>query len=386
MTNTLIDKINFDDGTLLSTTLSSANSGLLTQVYTSLIATQQQFSLTKVDAGIAVKISAYQQRMVNQAKYINANIIPSFIFALADISNFSALMDALNTEMSKSNEELLAQVKDVAVEVTALADLAQTYDISVSALQTKMSVVSNSMLPLMEQYGQTLAELEKLSEKDIESITAEIDTLNKATAENIAGIIAGGKKAGEGVTDIGRGIISVINIAEKDKAKVDDKDKKDKAKVDDKDKKEKVAPEDGDETSKYMISGLTSISGGVAGASKSAEDLKANNVKLAAEYQRLAQANAILSVAKSVDAQNVLFVGSNTTFSTNVKELSSSWQSIFTSFQSNVTVISDISSVEDIQRLKVDLGHSNQKWQILNDQINYIKQSFIGSSSLPDAN
>jgi hypothetical protein len=375
MTNTLIDKINFDDGTLLSTTLSSANSGLLTQVYTNLIATQQQFSLTKVDAGIAVKISAYQQRMVNQAKYINANIIPSFIFALADISNFSALMDALNTEMSKSNEELLARVKDIAVEVSTLADLAQTYDISVSALQTKMSVVSNAMLPLMEQYAQTLAELEKRSEKDVASITAEIETLNKATAENIAGIISGGKKAGEGVTDIGRGIISVINIAEKDKAKVDDKDKK-----------EKVAPEDGEKTSEYMISGLTSISGGIAGASKSAEDLKANNVKLAAEYQRLAQVNAILSVAKSVDAQNVLFVGSNTNFSTSVKELSSSWQSIFASFQSNVTIISDISSVEDIQRLKVDLGHSNQKWQILNDQINYIKQSFIGSSSLPDAN
>jgi len=161
--STLIGKINFDDGTLLSTTLAGSNSGLLTQLYANLIMIQQKLDLVKVDAGIAVKVSAYQQRMDNQAKYINANIVPSFIFSLADISNFSALMNAFNSGMNETNEVLLAQVKALSAEVSGMADLAESYDISASALQTKMSVVLDSMLPLMVQYRQTLDELEQLS-------------------------------------------------------------------------------------------------------------------------------------------------------------------------------------------------------------------------------
>jgi hypothetical protein len=373
-----VSSVNFGDQDLLRAYLSGANKGLLSQTYSNLLLIQQQLSVLNIDTEISVKIQAYQQRMFNQARFFTDASLPGFISLLSFGSNFSALVSALNKDFTRDDQTILDGIKNIVLSVTAIADLAKSYEVSSKALDTKFTVALDSLLSLISSYQDALTQLEDLVAVNVTGIIQEIDALNLKTATNIQDIVAGGDKASAGVAEIGKSIIATIGISEDDSKKTA-ADSKAGTNV-------LTAGEGGDDKIDYMISGLQSIAGGVTDSSQAARDLKTNNRLLAAAYQQLASANAVLAVAKSIQAQNQLYTDAYQGTTTAVHALYSGWQSIQASYYRNADIITAITTTDDIQILRSKMTLATQEWQILSQEIGTIKASYAGNGSLPDAN
>ena len=134
-----------------------------------------------------------------------------------------------------------------------------------------------------------------------------------------------------------------------------------------------------------MISGLKALSSGIAGSSQAARELKTNTDKLAQAYQALAATNTLLSVAKSVQAQNQLFVDTYSRVADTVTQLPAGWQKVADAYQSAVPIVADLSNDGDVRLLRRTLALDTQSWQLLSDQVNDIKTAYAGNGVLPDA-
>jgi hypothetical protein len=134
-----------------------------------------------------------------------------------------------------------------------------------------------------------------------------------------------------------------------------------------------------------MISGIQALSSGIAGASLAAKELKANTQKLALAYQALAETNAILTVAKSVQAQNQLFVSTYETVALAITGLPLGWQKVADAYQSAVPLVADLNNSGDVRLLRRTLALNTQSWQQLSDQVSDIKAAYAGNGVLPDA-
>ena len=111
---------------------------------------------------------------------------------------------------------------------------------------------------------------------DAKRQTEIIDALNQAIAANIQAIVDEGGKAGEGVNQLGRAIVTSLTLEQKPA----DKGAKPAT-------SQEIAKET-DQQTQYMISGLEALSSGIAGSSQAARELKTNTDKLAQAYQALA--------------------------------------------------------------------------------------------------
>jgi len=362
--------IDLGDQGLLEAYLTCARKALLSQTYSNLLEHQQKLSLESLDSGIATKINAYQAEMFTHARTFNNQSMPTIIHQMTYASNFSALMSALKKILEKKGQLALDDIKDISAQVASIKETANTYEIFASALNTKLGVTWDSLQPMISNYKKTIAELETSLTAASKTISQEISDLTALTDQNIQGIIDGGNKAGSGVTEIGDTIIATLNVSNEDEKKPDkEKGKKAKAKTD-----------SNELPTQYLVSGLNAIAGGIASSSQAANDLKLNNEKLAAAYQELARVNSLLSVAKSIEAQNELFTSAFQSTKTAAAQLHNGWKSVTTSFANAENVISSLNNVEDIQSLKSVVNQGALKWKILSDQIDVIKLNYANVS------
>lgn len=387
--------VNLADPGLLEAYITSASLGLLAQSYSNLLAAQQQLELSQVDSGIAVKIEAYQRQMNGQARYYQQETLPGLIHLFTYGSNFYALVSAFNRLLAgASDADVLGNPKTWADQVDAIADQAASYQLSAKGLDVRFRATQSLLAPLMQNYDQTVGALEKELSTEAKSQSALIDTLNKQIAANIQSIVDEGGKAGEGVSQLGRGIVTALQIGQtpsKDKDKSSNKGATAAKPKTGKSEAPSSKPSGGgdkgktlDQQTEYLISAIDTIRSGVSGSSQAVRDLRANNEKLGQAYQDLAATQGLLAVAKSVQAQNELFADTYASLTKQVATLPQLWQQVTNAFQAAVPVVAGVSNVDALRSLKRTVALAAQSWQQVSDQIDSIKQSYAGNGALPN--
>ncbi|WP_199796251.1 hypothetical protein [Aeromonas hydrophila] len=386
---TTIATLDLGDQGLLAAYLSATSPALLNQTYANLLLMQQSLANSEIDSTLAVKIEAYQAQMMNQARYYQQTNLSGLIHLLSNGSNFYALVAAFNRLLGQQDDAAvlaggarLGQQDDAAVlaggarlgqQLTSLVDQAQSYRLNAQALHTRVQVAWGSLRPLMTQFNGVITQLEQDLMADAKRQTEIIDALNQAIAANIQAIVDEGGKAGEGVNQLGRAIVTSLTLEQKPA----DKGAKPAT-------SQEIAKET-DQQTQYMISGLKALSSGIAGSSQAARELKTNTDKLAQAYQALAATNTLLSVAKSVQAQNQLFVDTYNRVADTVTQLPAGWQKVADAYQGAVPVVTDLNSPDDVRQLRRTVALNTQSWQLLSSQVDDIKAAYAGNGILPDA-
>ncbi|WP_348687302.1 hypothetical protein [Aeromonas bestiarum] len=368
---TTITTLDLGDQGLLAAYLSAASPALLNQSYANLLLMQQSLARSELDSSLAVKIEAYQAQMLNQARYYQQDNLPGLIHLMSYGSNFYALVAAFNRLLGQDDDAaVLAGRAKLAEQLTSLADQARSYRLLAQTLNTRVQVAWGSLRPLMDNFLGVITQLEQDLIADAQRQAKAIDALNQAIAANIQAIVDEGGKAGEGVSQLGHAIVTSLALEEKPAAKP---------------AASQGTAKGPDQQTQYMIAGIQALSSGIAGASLAAKELKANTQKLAQAYQALAETNAMLTVAKSVQAQNQLFVSTYETVARAITGLPSGWQKVADAYQSAVPIVADLSNDGDVRLLRRTLALDTQSWQQLSDQVNDIKTAYAGNGVLPDA-
>ncbi|WP_180345292.1 HBL/NHE enterotoxin family protein [Aeromonas hydrophila] len=371
---TTIATLDLGDQGLLAAYLSATSPALLNQTYANLLLMQQSLANSEIDSTLAVKIEAYQAQMMNQARYYQQTNLSGLIHLLSNGSNFYALVAAFNRLLGQEDDAaVLAGGARLGQQLTSLVDQAQSYRLNAQALNTRVQVAWGSLRPLMTQFNGVITQLEQDLMADAKRQTELIDALNKAIAANIQAIVDEGGKAGEGVNQLGRAIVTSLTLEQKPA----DKGAKPAT-------SQEIAKET-DQQTQYMISGLEALSSGIAGSSQAARELKTNTDKLAQAYQALAATNTLLSVAKSVQAQNQLFVDTYSRVADTVTQLPAGWQKVADAYQGAVPVVTDLNSPDDVRQLRRTVALNTQSWQLLSSQVDDIKAAYAGNGILPDA-
>lgn len=368
---TTITTLDLGDQGLLAAYLSAASPALLNQSYANLLLMQQSLARSELDSSLAVKIEAYQAQMLNQARYYQQDNLPGFINLMSHGSNFYALVAAFNRLLGQDDDAaVLAGRARLAEQLTSLVDQAQSYRLTAQALNTRFQIAWGSLRPLMDNFLGVITRLEQDLIADAQRQAKAIDALNQAIAANIQAIVDEGGKAGDGVGQLGRAIVTSLALEETPAGKP---------------AASQSSAKGSDQQTQYMISGIQALSSGIAGASLAAKELKANTQKLALAYQALAETNAILTVAKSVQAQNQLFVSTYETVALAITGLPLGWQKVADAYQSAVPLVADLNNSGDVRLLRRTLALNTQSWQQLSDQVSDIKAAYAGNGVLPDA-
>ncbi len=351
---------------LLALHISISSHALLNQSYSNLLLSQQLLTSLSMDPGLTVKIKAYQTQLRQQAHTFKQSTMSELIGLFAKASNFSSLVNSVNNIFSA--EDLQSSQKGAEM-VSALATVAQSYQVAAQAVDTYFSVTREALLPLMNNFSETVSAIEQGLGAEAKQQAQTITALNEAIAKNIQSIVDAGIKAGSGVVQLGQAIVAAVPL---DTAGGKPKDPT------------PAKPKSAGEQTEYMISGIQAISAGASGAHQAVSDLKANYVKLAAAYQALATANALLSVAKSVHAQAQLFVETYVLTAQHVALLPAEWNKVASAYQAAAPVIRNISDTSDIKQAKQAISLSAEKWQQISKVIDNAKANYAGNNILPE--
>ncbi|WPC71877.1 hypothetical protein R5M74_08040 [Aeromonas hydrophila] len=90
-------------------------------------------------------------------------------------------------------------------------------------------------------------------------------------------------------------------------------------------------------------------------------------------------------MAKSVQAQNQLFVDTYSRVADTVTQLPAGWQKVADAYQGAVPVVTDLNSPDDVRQLRRTVALNTQSWQLLSSQVDDIKAAYAGNGILPDA-
>ncbi|ODP97833.1 MULTISPECIES: hypothetical protein [Salinivibrio] len=361
-----VNTIDTGDAGLLAAYLSAANRGLITQKNANLLLSQQSLAGFELSSDLAVKSSAFQEELRQQANQYLQIVLPAVITTFSNGSNFSALVAAAQRALPNSNSALLAQADQIVHTLSALTTQARLYATHAAGLYAQAGVMNQELSYSNKQYDLVIAQIEQSVSADIKQQTEAIETLNQKIAQNIQGIVDGGTKAGEGVNKIGQTILASIDVTDKKQDQDKEKDKKNedenKSKID----------------TQYLIAGLNGISQGASESSQSVRELRTNNEKLGVLYTQLAKNNSLLSVVKSIQAQNNLFVGAFSRTYQALSGLEENWQKVEKQFSSSAEIVATATSEQQVQVIRESLEVGVAQWNLLSDQMDSIKAIYAG--------
>lgn len=352
--------------TLMALHISISSHALLNQSYSNLLLSQQLLTSDNMDPGLTVKIKAYQNQLRQQAQLFKQNTIADLIGLYTKASNFASLVNAVDL-MYATEDPQIAQ-KGAAM-VTALSYAARQYQAAANAVHTQLHATQEMLEPLMDHFRDVIGAIEQSLNAEAKQQAQIIAELNEAIAKNIQSIVDAGFKVGEGVVQLGQSIVATVPLGQTDK-------------------KPKAAPPAAQkplgEQSSYMISGIQAISSGATGAQQAVNDLKANYAKLAVAYRALATANALLSVAKSVQAQAQLFADTYALTTQRMALLPAEWNNVAEAYLAAAPMLANAGSALEIKQAKKIISLSAEQWQLFSKSIDNTKANYAGNNVLPE--
>ncbi|MCP4425498.1 MAG: HBL/NHE enterotoxin family protein [Chloroflexi bacterium] len=378
---------------------------MLLQSYANLLREQMPLDLP-VDSGLAFEVAAFQEQMKDKAGNVFNRIVPNYIRIVSMGANFYALWEALLRidlpllQSADSNEKAR---KTSAYLFRELSDQASKTNQVASAVEDDLRLLNNALKKTDSKFQTALdASIAQLGATAVAQ-SSEIDELKALIKQNINDIVSGAQKAGAATSELLIGMLTMISEAKVDNGDSKDPEKEGKDKDKDKDKEgseDKKSLEDkkdgngkeGGGGSKppsvdFVVSAIKGASEGVAETAQARADLNANNEKLVVAYQNLAQANALIAVAKVVSVQNDLFISTMKEALQNIASLSDTWGKTpitppgsgisleFANFAHQIEIVSGRQDVNQLVRL---VNNASTDWDLLNEELVDLKRAMVG--------
>lgn len=359
---------------LEETYLTSANDVIVGQLYSNLILAQPSLDVTKIDPGLATLVGAYQSRMQTTALFYITKLLPSFITTVDAGANFEALVNtALATD--KTAIEHIAQDEEAAQHVAkvfaTLSTEASSVGVGVNSLKVSYNTGQKAIGTFATDYDAALTKAIGLLSDSAKQLSAEIDALQAAIAQNIQDIVAGSEEVGSAVTQLGTGIITTIAGTLKEPGS----DGKDNGKNGDKNK-----PSNNEQPSvEFAVEAIQASTSGQTKVSAAGHALNANNAELAAAYQAMAEENALIAIAKVIQVQNQLFLNALTQLSPGINELVIAWSSISTAYATVGQQVKQGVTQAEADDLIAEVRQAQMQWQALAVQLTFVKQFMTGT-------
>lgn len=395
--------------------LEAADNFVTAQLYANVILQQPPLDISQLDAGLATSINAFQARMKNSANFFQSKLIPGFIMSAVDGAGFCTLIESwsslVRTDVLNSYQDA-GSAKNASTMTLSLASQADDISVDVNSLNASFTAGNASINTFSKNYDTDLTNAINLLSDNAKQVSASIDELQAAIAQNINDIVEGEKELGNAITQLGTGILTMISGAAtdpsggnedgdgdgdggEDDGDGDDKkndDKKNDGKKDNKaaaskkntktkDKAKNEAAGEGGEAPNVEFA-VQSIQVGTSGQAKASEAmaaLKMNNDKLAAAYQRLAQENVLVAIAKVTQVQNKLFLDTYNQIGLNIHELNMAWTAVETAYSDLGNSLTSLQSQSEAIDYATEVQGARSLWRALNNQFTYIKNSLTGS-------
>ncbi|MEP7120787.1 MAG: hypothetical protein ABJE95_07760 [Byssovorax sp.] len=338
-------------GDLQQTYLSAAGHLAAAASYGQLIQQQPGLDVSLVDAGLGVLIGAFQKRMRDNAAFFASSIVPNMITLMADGSNLCAEVAAVVVQPASGSS--------AAVLFRALSDTTDSTHVDARTLVSHVLVSQQANQDIQASYTTALDTAIAALGADAQAISSVIAALNTAAQQNIDDIVAGSVALGEAVTTLIIGVLTTVKPASAD-------------------------GEEGDGSTEFVANAITVGSGGVGQSSQAMADLQSNNTKLAVAYQQLATDNALLAIAKIVEAQNLLFVGSLSSLSADVKSLEQGWLTAKAAFDAFASELASASPATAPALIR-EVTSAQLSWAALNTELDLVKKALVSRGGLPSA-
>ena len=382
--------VNIGPSTLRSNFENTSNYFRLLQTYADLLLTQMPLDLN-VSSGLAYKINAYQQELGEKANTLHDDTIAEYIGIISKSINFCAIWDAavkldsqllLNAaENPKAKANCVNIFHENSQQSGRLYQFADALTDDLVVLNDRLDKISTEFFPALEA---AIKDLGKAAETE----SANIDALNKSIIQNINDITAGAEKAGAATSELVIGVLTKIVDAKPDKdPKAGDGKKDPKEGSGKKDTTVGEGKETTDtSTTDFVVSAIRGAADGVAQTAQARADLNSNNEKLAAAYQRLANDNALIAVAKVVAAQNHMFISTMKEVQTHSTNLADTWgqppisspgSGISLEFVNFAKQIDAISTSDEAKQLEDSWQYESTNWDLLNKKLIYLKGQIV---------
>lgn len=281
--------------TLSQELTTSADKFVLAQKYTDLLLQQQPF-LSLGGAGFTFVMSRFQTRIQEQAKRFFDEYGSRYSAVLAATESFVSLWQAL------SGDDLGA-LRGVGSDATARETLGEVFQevaaqaVAVGAeLVTLQQDLHELSLKLNDDYAFYRDALDAEAQDlpgELLHDRQEIDDLSQKIYQNINDIVSGSEKLSTGGGDIITGILTIVDVSEIFEAE---------------DLNEKLAKTvEAEPSPTFAIGAFQTLEEGSEELTQAQIDLKDNNDALAEAYQRLAQTQAAIAVAKAIESQSAQF-------------------------------------------------------------------------------
>ncbi len=348
--------------------LSSANFIKQGKAYAVLITQQEVLDISKIDVGLALKMAQLQQQLRELATNFFNTILPDFERLVRQAGSLASLIqtfDRLDRPAILEASSNPAKRQSLVTLLDTVSEKAGEDYIDLQTLITHVELVGGYLLTLSadldDLFEATLADLTDA----LKATVTNINELTKAVHKNIEDIVAGGRAAGDAVTELGVGIITVISgsINVGDVKKPDDKDKP----------KGNGAPPKLPSVD-FAVHAIQAGGDGVAKWSAAQIALQSNNVALADAYQKLAGESALLAVAKVVQVQKGLFATNIHTLKVDCHLLKENWSDMRTGLNKFKTAIEGVSDENTASKLAGFADAGRKHWSVLRESLTRIEE------------
>lgn len=346
---------------------SASDQFMFTQAAANLLEQQANLDLgAQADAGLAYQVSQFQSQMKSRAMATGDSILPAYIGLLSQATAFAALWDAAY----QLQRPRLAQA---ALDAATRADIAQVFQQlaaqsghitqQAQGLTGDMRVIAGELAPLNARFNTALSTAIAALGTAAGAAAASIDQLKAAINANITEIVAGANKTGAAVTELIVKAVTTISDAQGDG---------------------KTAPS-GD----FVVQGIDAAEQGVAETAQARAALNANNALLASAYQQLANADALVAVAKVVQVQNSQFLNAYNGALDSAQVLAEDWgqspqappaTGISAGLAAFADAVAGMSASADAATLGGQLDYAKTAWQLLAASLAPLEQAMTGTS------
>ena len=362
---------NIGPNTLSQDLPTSADKFVLAQKCTDLLIQQQSF-LSLGGSGFTFVMSRFQTKIQDEARRFFNEYGPRYSAILSDTNSFVALWQALS-------DDNLDSMRTVGSDATAretfgtifqeVAEQAAAIGAELVTLQQDLHALSGQLNEDYAFYRDALDAEAKDLPGELSRDRQEIDELNQKIYQNIDDIVSGSEKLSTGGSDLITGILTVVDVSEIFEAQ------------DLNETLEKTVEADPSPT--FAIGAFQTLEEGSEELTQAQVDLKSNNDALAEAYQRLAQTQAAIAVAKAIESQSAQFVQALSAFQQASASLVTLWgatdrDGISGAIYQFAHQIDAAADADTAVNLLEQVREATPQWQVVGQVLEQIKHKLSG--------
>lgn len=371
--------------TLPSDLTNLASAAVLTQANALVLMRQADATGLPDLNGLTTVMTHQQGVMRDHANYYLDRLLPDTIRVFSDASAAASLFTAARSVLLPMMDTLdsapgaRSQAEQMAETLASSLDnwLDNAKD-AASELEREATQVERAQARLDAAVQATIQTLDG-EDGQIAKTNASIVALRQSIEVNLQNVVMGGKDIGDGVKSLVTGVLTTIGLGKSETppsggaGKTDPKKPAPKA-----DPKAKESGEEDGEA--FPVESIDAVSDGVGKVSEAMQKFQADNAALAALYQKMAQLNSLLAVARAIGDQVHGYAASLRDAATTAGVVVRTISAVQSSVAQFANDIGDPNSM--VTTLVAALNAGNSNWNRLNAAVLPIRQTLAGTGTL----